>query len=237
MEEVIIEQLGLIDYKSAWDYQEKLNQGIAQYKLKTRKGERVEGPQPLHRLLFCEHPLVFTLGKSGSKENLLINHSALQEKGIEFYKINRGGDITHHGPGQLVMYPIFDLEKFFTDIHKYLRLLEEAVILTLGEYGIVADRFPGYTGVWIDKDDPLKARKICAMGIRCTRWVTMHGIALNINNDLSPFEYIVPCGIEGKQVSSMSKELGNKVDFEGVRQRLLTKMEDLFNFRSVNSEQ
>lgn len=164
-------------------------------------------------------------------ENLLLSETELEEKSIDFYKINRGGDITHHGPGQLVMYPILDLEEFFTDIHKYLRFLEEAVIRTLAEYGVIAGRYEGYTGVWIEPENEKKARKICAMGIRCTRWITMHGIALNLNNDLNYFNHIVPCGIDDKAVTSLEKEIGKKVNIEDVQQKLTKHLIDIFEMK------
>jgi len=206
---------GLIDYQQAWDKQEVLLKQKVDIKL-------VERDLPINlkttisnELIFCEHPHVYTLGKSGSLENLLLDESSLMQAKATFYKINRGGDITYHGPGQLVAYPIIDLEQFFTDIHKYLRLLEEAVIKTIGHYGIIGGRFEGYTGVWIDADKPT-ARKICAMGVRCSRWITMHGIALNVNTDLSYFKNIVPCGINDKQVTSIAKEIGNEINFKEV---------------------
>lgn len=206
---------GLIDYQQAWDKQEVLLKQKVDIKL-------VERDLPINlkttisnELIFCEHPHVYTLGKSGSLENLLLDESSLMQAKATFYKINRGGDITYHGPGQLVAYPIIDLEQFFTDIHKYLRFLEEAVIKTIGHYGIIGGRFEGYTGVWIDADKPT-ARKICAMGVRCSRWITMHGIALNVNTDLSYFKNIVPCGINDKQVTSIAKEIGNEINFKEV---------------------
>lgn len=229
MESVAVEHLGLVDYKQAWDYQEQLCKANVDIKLSQRKIADFKGDTK-HHLIFCEHPLVYTLGKSGNESNLLAAHDTLKELGIAYHKINRGGDITHHGPGQLVVYPIFDLEKFFTDIHKYLRFLEEAVMQTLNEYGIKTGRYEGFTGVWIDADNPLKARKICAMGIRCSRWITMHGLALNVNNDLSFFNNIVPCGIEDKQVTSIEKELGRKVDLEEVSEKILNHLAKLFTF-------
>jgi lipoyl(octanoyl) transferase len=206
---------GLIDYQQAWDKQEVLLKQKVDIKL-------IERDLPINlkttisnELIFCEHPHVYTLGKSGSLENLLLDESSLMQAKATFYKINRGGDITYHGPGQLVAYPIIDLEQFFTDIHKYLRFLEEAVIKTIGHYGIIGGRFEGYTGVWLDADKPT-ARKICAMGVRCSRWITMHGIALNVNTDLSYFKNIVPCGINDKQVTSIAKEVGNEINFKEV---------------------
>jgi lipoyl(octanoyl) transferase len=188
-------------------------------------------PQPENHLIFVEHPHVFTLGKSGDEKNLLLSEERLNEEGIEFYKINRGGDITYHGPGQIVAYPILDLDQFFTDIHRYLRTLEEAVIRTLAEYGIRGDRFEGYTGVWLDPDDPFKARKICALGVRCSRWITMHGLAFNVNADLPKFNLIVPCGIEDKAVTSMEKELGEEQNLEEVKGRLKYHLTELFKWK------
>ncbi len=193
-------ELGLIDFKEAWDYQEKLFAEIVAIKLNNRNNLE-QTPVPNY-LIFCEHPPVYTLGKSGSEDNLLIDDDQLNQLGARFYKINRGGDITHHGPGQLVVYPLLDLENFFTDIHLYLRKLEEIVIQLLQQYNVEAGRTPGFTGVWIDANTE-KARKICAMGVKCSRWVTMHGIALNVSNELSFFNYIIPCGIEDKSVTNL----------------------------------
>jgi len=201
----IIEK-GLIDYKEAWDFQESLFNSLTEIKMRNRDKDT---PDPVpNYLIICEHPPVYTLGKSGSGDHLLIDEQGIEKIGASFYKINRGGDITHHGPGQLVVYPIFDLENFFTDIHQYLRYLEEAVIQTLGKLGIQADRYPGYTGVWIEPQTS-SARKICAMGVRCGRWVTMHGLALNVNNRLDFFNHIIPCGIQEHSVTSIEKELGD----------------------------
>jgi len=208
---------GLKPYKSAWEEQEQIFNKVVAAKLQNRQNE-TSIPTPNY-LVFCEHPPVYTLGKSGSMENLLLNEYELKSRDIEFFKINRGGDITFHGPGQIVMYPIFDLENFFTDIHKYLRFLEEAVINLLNNYGIDAGRYPGYTGVWIEPEGA-NARKICAMGVKCSRWVSMHGIALNVNTDLDYFKHIIPCGIDDKAVTSMQEELGKSVDIETVRQKL-----------------
>ena len=202
--ELILEDLGLKDYKKTWDYQEALFAKTVALKVQNKK-EHTSLPTPNH-FLFVEHPHVFTLGKSGNLDHLLVSEEALKEKEASFYKINRGGDITYHGPGQIVGYPILDLENFFTDIHKYLRLLEETVILTLAEYGINATRSPGETGVWLDVGTPF-ARKICAMGVRASRWVTMHGFALNVNTDLGYFDLMIPCGIKDKAVTSMAAEL------------------------------
>jgi len=231
MKNVKVCNLGLTNYKKAWRLQEILNARLANRKLAIRRNPDLSIPLNNHYLLFCEHPLVYTLGKSGKMENLLLSETELEEKSIDFYKINRGGDITHHGPGQLVMYPILDLEEFFTDIHKYLRFLEEAVIRTLAEYGVIAGRHEGYTGVWIEPENEKKARKICAMGIRCTRWITMHGIALNLNNDLNYFNHIVPCGIDDKAVTSLEKEIGKKVNIEDVQQKLTKHLIDIFEMK------
>jgi lipoyl(octanoyl) transferase len=220
MRTVIFCDLGKIDYKQCWDYQEELFGATIAQKIANRNLPAEEQLSTQSYLLFCEHPHVYTLGKSGAATHLLIDEVELARRDATFYKINRGGDITYHGPGQLVGYPILDLDNFFTDIHKYLRLLEEMVILMLAEYGLLAGRYPGYTGVWLDPDDPLKARKICAMGVRCSRWVTMHGFALNVNADLSYFNHIVPCGIEDKAVTSMEKELGSVISMKEVSEKL-----------------
>lgn len=223
--------LGLKDYKEAWDFQTELFDEIVNIKIANRK----EQDQSLHRqtnnyLILCEHPHVYTLGKSGSESNLLINEAILKQQQAQYYKINRGGDITYHGPGQIVGYPIFDLESyFFTDIHKYMRALEEAIILTLGEYGISGGRVDGLTGVWIDGGTQ-KERKICAMGVKSSRWVTMHGFALNVNPDMSYFNNIVPCGIVDKSVTSMSLELGRKVDMEEVKEKLKVNLANVFDY-------
>ncbi len=208
--------LGLIDYKEAWDYQTELFQQT----LAVKSGNRdrvVNEQQPTNNyLLFCEHPHVFTLGKSGDANNLLLQEEMLKTKGATYYHSNRGGDITYHGPGQLVGYPVIDLENFFTDIHQYMRLLEESIIATLNDFNIQAGRIAGLTGVWIDFENKISARKICALGVKTSRWVTMHGFALNINTDLNYFDYIVPCGIKDKAVTSMAKELGTSQDFAKV---------------------
>ena len=224
---VRVRDLGRIDYKQAWDLQEELLKTAVDCKISNRKNETAVVPQQY--LLFCEHPHVYTLGKSGAFENLLLDEAHLQQIDAQFYKINRGGDITYHGPGQLVMYPILDLEQFFTDIHQYLRYLEEAVIRTLAEFQITAARYEGLTGVWIDADTP-HARKICAMGVKCSRWITMHGIALNVSPDLGYFGNIVPCGIQDKAVTSMAKELGREVSITEVQKVLLREMSAVFNF-------
>jgi len=220
--EAFFQDLGRIDYQKAWDYQERLLKQNVQLK------SDGQGEQTVHHLLFCEHPPVITLGKSGHPENLLLTDELLLEKGISYVKTNRGGDITFHGPEQIVGYPIFDLEKMFTDIGRYLRSLEEAVILTLAEYGVRGDRSPGETGVWIEPHDKLRARKICAMGVRCSRWVTMHGIALNVNTDLAYFNYIIPCGIRDKQVTSLKQELGHEVPVDEVKALLKEKFAQVF---------
>jgi lipoyl(octanoyl) transferase len=216
---------GLIDYQDAWDQQESVFNGTVAVKTQNRTdGTALETP---NYLIFCEHPHVYTLGKSGHPENLLLDEAALMEKQATYYKINRGGDITYHGPGQIVGYPILDLDNFFTDIHLYLRTLEEAVILTMADYGLVGGRYPGFTGVWLDADND-KARKICAMGVRCSRWVTMHGFAFNVNTDLDYFKNIVPCGIDDKDVTSMQRELGSALDTDEVKLRLKGHIAALF---------
>ena len=224
--QIIVKDLGHKDYKETWDYQESLFEEIVELKHKNR-AENTEVPTPNY-FLFVEHPHVYTLGKSGHIENLLIDEAALAKKGASFYKINRGGDITYHGPGQIVGYPIIDLENFFTDIHKYLRSLEEVIIRTLADYGIKGERSEGETGVWLDVGTPF-ARKICAMGVRASRWVTMHGFALNVNTDLGYFDNIIPCGIRGKAVTSLNVELSKeKVDTEEVKRYILKHFEEIF---------
>ncbi|GMN11242.1 lipoyl(octanoyl) transferase LipB [Croceitalea sp. MTPC9] len=231
---VLLKDLGLKDYKETWDYQELLFKEIIDLKIKNRR-EEAEFETPNH-FLFVEHPHVYTLGKSGDINNLLVDESKLKEKKATFYKINRGGDITYHGPGQIVGYPILDLDNFFTDIHKYLRILEEMVILTLAEYGLKGNRSEGETGVWLDVGTPF-ARKICAMGVRASRWVTMHGFALNINSDLSYFDLMIPCGIKDKAVTSLNVELGKKeVNLEEVKQKLLRHFEILFEAEIVKEK-
>jgi lipoyl(octanoyl) transferase len=224
---VILEDLGLIDYKKAWDYQEKLFKTNVDLKIAIRRNETEEITK--NYLLFCEHPHVYTLGKSGNVSHLLLSEERLAEINATYYKINRGGDITYHGPGQLVVYPILDLETyFFTDIHKYMRSLEEAVILTLAEYGVESGRVEGFTGVWLDCGKNTE-RKICAMGVKSSRWVTMHGIGFNVNTDLNYFNYIVPCGIEDKSVTSLAKELGHSVEMEEVKSKLQNHIATVFN--------
>lgn len=217
-------ELGVKDYKETWDFQESLFVEIVNQKIAKREQPTIETN---NYFLYVEHPHVYTLGKSGDFSNLLLSEKQLQEKGATFYKINRGGDITYHGPGQIVGYPILDLENFFTDIHKYLRYLEEAIILTLAEYGLKTERSPGETGVWFDVGTPF-ARKICAMGVRASRWVTMHGFALNVNADLGYFDNIIPCGIRGKGVTSMHVELGKTIDENEVKQKIRNHFQDLF---------
>lgn len=224
--EVQLQDLGLKDYKEIWDYQEKLFKSILDVKIKNRREETFQKTE--NYFLFVEHPHVYTLGKSGDVSNLLLTEDQLKQKGADFYKINRGGDITYHGPGQIVGYPILDLDNFFTDIHKYLRLLEETIILTLAEYGLNATRSDGETGVWLDVGTPF-ARKICAMGVRASRWVTMHGFAMNVNANLGYFDNIIPCGIRGKAVTSLNVELGIKeVSMDEVKQKLAKHFSTLF---------
>jgi lipoyl(octanoyl) transferase len=231
--EIKLIQPGLIDFKQAWDLQEKLFAELVELKLANRQ---LEKPKSIpNYLIVCQHPPVFTLGKSGTLDNLLATEDGLTELGASFYHINRGGDITHHGPGQLVVYPILDLENFFTDIHLYLRTLEETVIQTLAEFGISAGRFAGYTGVWIDPDGN-NPRKICAMGVKCSRWITMHGLALNINNDLSFFNHIIPCGIKEKMVTNMISENPSQfITPEEVTLRLLNHFTEVFNGKLISN--
>ncbi len=231
---------GLTDYKEAWDRQEEIFNATVKLKgeLRNRQAtatageERMEDITTPNHLIFCEHPHVFTLGNSGTPDHLLLDEAGLKEKNALYYPIKRGGDITYHGPGQLVVYPILDLDNFFTDIHLYLRTLEEAVIQTLAHYGITAGRYPGYTGVWLDPDNE-RARKICAMGVRCSRWVTMHGLAFNVNANLDYFGYIVPCGIDDKDVTSMQRELGHPVDINEVKNILKHHISVLFGMEML----
>jgi len=226
-----LQDLGTKDFKATWDYQETLFKTIIDTKIKNRR--EAAGLETNNHFLFVEHPHVYTLGKSGDLSNLLLSEAQLTQKGATFYKINRGGDITYHGPGQIVGYPILDLDNFFTDIHKYLRFLEEIIILTLAEYGLKTERSPGETGVWLDVGTPF-ARKICAMGVRASRWVTMHGFALNVNADLGYFDHIIPCGIRGKAVTTLNNELGvEKVDEVEVKRKLLKHFENLFEAEFV----
>lgn len=222
--------LGLIDYKQAWDFQEDIFKKTIDIKLQNRKNEiaGLTQVETENNLIFCQHPHVYTLGKSGDRKNLLINEQELAQKEAHYYEINRGGDITYHGPGQIVGYPILDLDNFFTDIHKYLRFLEEAVILTLAEYGIVSGRINGLTGVWLDYIDKKNPRKICAIGVKSSRWVTMHGFAFNVNTDIGYFNNIVPCGIDDKAVTSMKLELNRELDIKEVEKKLLNHILNLF---------
>jgi len=231
---IILQDWGLIDYKEAWDKQEALLASTVKLKALLREknaipaGDLEEEAVTPNYLIFCQHPHVYTLGNSGKPQHLLLDTDGLKEKNAVYYAINRGGDITYHGPGQLVCYPIFDLDNFFTDIHLYLRTLEEAVILTLAGYGLKAGRYPGYTGVWFDADNG-PARKICAMGVRCSRWVTMHGLALNVNTHMDYFKNMIPCGIENKAVTSMQQELGAAIDIKEVQKVLQHHISVLFN--------
>ncbi|PSR54790.1 lipoyl(octanoyl) transferase [Adhaeribacter arboris] len=226
--EVALISLGTIDYQQAWDYQERLFADTIAIKTANRNLAPSEHRTTPNYLLLCQHPHVYTLGKSGKESHLLLNEQGLYDYQAQFYKINRGGDITYHGPGQLVAYPILDLDNFFTDIHQYLRFLEEAVILTLKDFGIVAGRIAGLTGVWLDFEKQKNSRKICAMGVKCSRWVTMHGLALNVNTDLSYFNHIIPCGIPDKAVTSMQQELGRTVSIAEVEEKLVFYFAQLF---------
>lgn len=229
--EVFFQDWGVVDYQEAWKRQEALLEDTVAQKTANRTNNTSIATK--NYLVFVEHPHVYTLGKSGKPEHLLLDEEGLREKEATFYKINRGGDITYHGPGQIVGYPILDLDNFFTDIHLYLRTLEDAVILTLADYGINGDRYPGYTGVWLDADQA-NARKICALGVRSSRWVTMHGFALNVNSELNYFNNIVPCGIDDKAVTSMELELGRKLDMEEVKARLKNHLADLFQIKLIS---
>ncbi len=230
---VIFEDLGKMDYKVAWDYQEKL----LQENVAIKSNAKFQESSTSHYLLFVEHPAVYTLGRSGKMENVLLNEKQLEEKGIQFFRTNRGGDITFHGEEQIVGYPILDLEKFYTDIGIYLRNLEEVIILTLKEYGIIGSRSSGETGVWIDPEILGKERKICALGVRTSRWITMHGFALNVNTDLTYFNNIVPCGIHDKQVTSIEKELSVKIDLEEVKKKVKDNFEKVFHVTLLNKIQ
>lgn len=243
-ETVVFEDLGRRDYKSAWDYQELLLKTNVEKKAAFHHLQATGIPadvallQPAtrHHLLFVEHPHVYTLGKSGKIEHVLISESERQQKQIEFFHTNRGGDITYHGPGQLVGYPILDLEKFYTDIGRFLRNIEEVIIQTIAVFGLKGDRSPGETGVWLDPDLPGRERKICAIGVRCSRWITMHGFAFNVNPDLGYFNYIVPCGISNKKVTSLSRELGYAPPMEDVKQIVREKFVEVFNIRLAEDE-
>ena len=223
---------GLIEFKKCWDFQTSIFDDIIRHKIAIRKGES-KNSFTQNFLIFCEHPHVYTLGKTGEKDNLLIDELALKSKGASYHHINRGGDVTYHGPGQLVGYPILDLDNFFTDINKYLRFLEEAVILTLKDYGLESGRVEGATGVWIEGDNPLKARKICAIGVKLSRWVTMHGFAFNVNTNLDYFDNIVPCGIINKSVTSLQKELGNPQNMAEVQGKVVFHLQNLFGFEII----
>ena len=223
--------LGLIDYQRAWDYQTELFNKILAVKSENRDIPNNEQPATNNYLLFCEHPHVFTIGKSGDEKNLVIPLENLSSIGASYHQINRGGDITYHGPGQVVVYPVIDLENFFTDIHQYMRTLEESVILTLKEFNIDAGRIKGLTGVWLDWNEEKKARKICALGVKTSRWVTMHGLAMNVNTDLSYFNHIVPCGIQDKAVTSLKKELNSDLDMKNVKEILKQKISSLFEMQ------
>jgi lipoyl(octanoyl) transferase len=225
---VRFEELGLVDYQQAWDYQEKLLAENVALKAQNRILSPEQQQTTTNHLLFCQHPHVYTLGKSGHLENLLLSETQLNEVNATFYKINRGGDITYHGPGQLVGYPILDLENFFTDIHRYMRTLEEGIIRTCAEYGLSAGRIDGLTGVWLDFETQQNPRKICALGVKCSRWVTMHGFAFNVNTDLSYFGNIVPCGITDKAVTSLQQELGREIPLPEVAEKLRRHLVDLF---------
>ena len=240
MQTILFEDIGKVPYAEAWDYQESLMQ--ANLKIKAKRFHSADiSLQPevntQHHLLFCEHPHVYTLGKSGHMENLLVNDSRMKELDVTFYKTNRGGDITYHGPGQIVGYPILDLEHFETDLGKYMRRLEEVIIRTLRHYNIEAGRLAGSTGVWLDSEIKGRARKICAMGVRCSRWVTMHGFAFNINTDLRYFDYIVPCGITDKSVTSLQKELGKEINMNEVKEILWSEFGIVFEANIINSLQ
>ena len=228
--------LGVRDYKEVWDLQKELFQETVDQKIANRKMAKKEQVETKNYLIFCEHPHVYTLGKSGDEDHLLANREFLKKKKAAFYKINRGGDITYHGPGQIVGYPILDLDHFFTDIHQYLRLLEEGVIKTLKEYGIESGRIKGLTGVWLDEKDQQKARKICALGVKSSRWVTMHGFAFNVNTNLEYFNHIVPCGIQDKTVTSLEKEMGRKMDISEVERKLKKHLTAIFEMEPIDQQ-
>lgn len=232
-QQIIVNDLGRIPYRDAWDLQEQLLREDTDAKAAAREAGAGTIPQTRHHLLFCEHPPVYTLGKSGDMEHLLVSDEELAARGIQFVQTNRGGDITFHGEGQIVGYPILDLERFYTDIGRYLRNLEEVIIRTIGDYGLAGERSKGETGVWLDPAIPGRARKICAMGVRCSRWVTMHGFALNVNTDLSYFNNIVPCGIQDKSVTSLQKETGRALPVEEVRARIVHHFAEIFDAEMV----
>jgi len=234
LQKVYFEDLGVKSYQPTWDYQETLlAKNTAIKSLAREHNEDVKLTNTEHRFIMVEHPPVFTLGKNGKREHVLVSEEQLEKLGIEFFHINRGGDITYHGPQQIVGYPILDLDKFKTDLGWYLRSLEQVIIDTIAEYGLKGERSAGETGVWLEPENPFMARKICAMGIKCSRWITMHGFALNVNPDLSHFEYIVPCGIQGKTVTSLEKELGRKVDYEEVKQKIKKHFAHIFDCRLI----
>ena len=235
MKDLQFEDLGLMRYKPCWDYQEEVFKDIVSQKIACRNSSAKEenNLHPTSRLIFVEHPHVLTLGRSGDASNVIVSPARLAELGVDYFPINRGGDITYHGPGQLVAYPIFDLDQYFTDIHKYLRFLEEAVIRTCGDFGVDAGRIDGLTGVWIDVDAGIKARKICAFGVKASRWVTMHGLAFNVDSDLDFFDLIVPCGITDRGVTTLSKEVGRKVSLEEVKPILKRHLKDLFEWNEI----
>jgi len=233
-QKVFFEDMGIQSYQPSWDYQEGLLLKNTQIKWETRQNEQdLKTSQTEHRLLMVEHNPVFTLGKSGKREHILVSEEQLEKLGIEFFHINRGGDVTYHGLQQIVGYPILDLDKFKTDLGWYLRSLEQVIIDVIAEYGLKGERSSGETGVWLEPEDPFMARKICAMGIKCSRWITMHGFALNVNTDLSHFEFIVPCGIQGKTVTSLEKELGNKVNYEEVKEKIKKHFQLVFDCELV----
>jgi lipoyl(octanoyl) transferase len=234
---ILSEDLGVMDYKACWDYQEELFNLTISQKIKNRDLPPEQQIPTKNHLLFVEHPHVYTLGKSGDEKNLLLDEAGLEQKGATYYKINRGGDITYHGPGQLVAYPILDLDHFFTDIHKYLRLLEETIIVTIAEYGVKGGRRKGETGVWIDPDDEKKARKICAMGVRCSRWVTMHGWGFNVNSNLGYFNNIIPCGISDKAVTSLQHETGHEIPMTEIKEKLLRNFARIFEAKIVRESE
>jgi lipoyl(octanoyl) transferase len=233
-QKVFFEDMGIRSYQPSWDYQEELLLKNTQIKWAARQNEQdLKTSMTEHRLLMVEHNPVFTLGKSGKREHVLVSEEQLKNLGIEFFHINRGGDVTYHGLQQIVGYPILDLDKFKTDLGWYLRCLEQVIIDLLAEYGLKGERSDGETGVWLEPNDPFMARKICAMGIKCSRWITMHGFALNVNTDLSHFEFIVPCGIQGKTVTSLEKELGHKVDYEAVKEKIKKHFQLIFDCELV----
>jgi lipoyl(octanoyl) transferase len=233
-QKVFFEDMGIRSYQPSWDYQEALLLKNTQIKWETRQNEQdIKTSQTEHRLLMVEHNPVFTLGKSGKREHVLVSEEQLKNLGIEFFHINRGGDVTYHGLQQIVGYPILDLDKFKTDLGWYLRSLEQVIIDVIAEYGLKGERTAGETGVWIEPEDPFMARKICAMGIKCSRWITMHGFALNVNTDLSHFEFIVPCGIQGKTVTSLEKELGHKLNYEEVKEKVKKHFQLIFDCELV----